>query len=376
MPRLALLLLVACSSKREPPPAPTPPPPVALAPEAFWTSLPELPPGTFDVWVSAETLDEAPIEQQWAFGAQRICAEHDPFVFPIPGREDHVREGIACGRALIEHVPGQVRTFMLEVNRPAREFTSPLYALRTTYAIEDLESLVVGFRKEGLGDTTVLCRPFDPSQQTCAQRRNAYDKAIAIVGGHVIGGTYAALADLIGWSERDRILGLLPDLGARPNSEVDLVPRGSTWMLGPRRFLAFSREESDPLASAIREHARAVVIDNAWGIGSFSLQLVPRCSTKACPERAALADALRTYQQAWAREAPARLVALFDEGGPSAHCTRPVETAMVAAAAKAPVTVTSVVELRVAVKERTDPTCDVAERERIAKAVALVRAAN
>jgi hypothetical protein len=378
MSRLALLLLVvACSSKSEPaatPPPPSPPVPTTPAPEAFWTSLPELPPGTFDLWVHAQALDATPVEQQWAWAAGRLCSEHDPFLIATPGRDDHVREGIACGRAVIEHVPGQLRSFTMEVNRPARDFTSPVFAVRTTLAIEDVEPLVVGFRKETLGTATVLCRTFDPSPLTCAERRNAYDKAIAIVDGYLLGGTYAALADLLQWSDRERLLALLPDLGARAGLDVDFLPRGTTWMLGPRRFLPFSREEATPLAAAIQRHARTVIVDDAWGLGRFSIGLVPRCSTKDCPERAELAAALRAYQQAWAPHAPARLAALFDEAGPDGQCARPIELAMVEAASKASIAVTSIVELRVTTDQRRAPGCGVDDK-RAAAAVARVRAA-
>ena len=387
--RLALALALACSSKRkrqdDPPlvPEKTATPAVAVSPEAWWSALPELPPGTFDVSISSFAL-EGPPEAQWSWVAGAICAEHDAFLFETPMPDSHPREGLRCGRTLIEHLPAGARRYVLDVNRAAHDHPLPLFVVPTTYTgLEAIEPLLSGFHREAVGDATVLCRTFGPSPKTCAERHDPNDKALAVIGNQVIAGAYVALAELLQWSARDRVLAVLPQLAGRA-IEIDLLPRGGTWTIGPRRWLPYSRSEAEVLAEVVRIHARSVGHEVEWGAGSGSITLVPRCSTPACPERAALATALRTYQRAWAAEAPARMRALMDEApGLAADCARPMETAMIEQVTHAEVTATNVVELRfslpagrLAELEKARPaSCHAEDDKRTAEGVARVRAA-
>ncbi|MDQ3367663.1 MAG: hypothetical protein M3680_19755 [Myxococcota bacterium] len=384
-----LALTVACSSKRdrqvEPPtaavPAKTDAAVAVPSGAAWWLALPDLPPGTFDLSIRVITFD-GPVEQQWSWVAGAICAEDDTFMSPSSLRAAHAREGLRCGRALVEHEPAGARRYAVDLNRPAHPHPLPLFVVATTYPdLASVESLLVGFHREEVGDVTVLCRTFDPSTKTCAERLDPYDKALAVVGGHVVGGSYVALGELLRWSHRERTIGLTATL---PGGDLDLLPPGATWTIGPRRLLPYSRDEALAFAEIVRTHARAVGIDIAWGVGTGSITLVPRCSTPACPERTTLATALRLYQQAWAAEAPARMRELMAESpGPDADCARPLETAMIEQVTRAEVTMTDLVELRLSLPagrlaeldRARPPSCRAADDARIAEGVARVRAA-
>jgi len=377
---IALILIVACSSKKEPPaPSPTP----SAKPEWSWASLPDV--EGFDISISAGAFG-GPVEQQWSWVSGAICGEDDPFMFATPSSEAHQREGLACGRALIESAGSAgarsaanaarrsidrakpAQRFVLDLNRAAHQQPLPLFAIPTTYDLDSIAPLLVGFRREG--DT--LCRPFESG----ACGKDPYDKAVAVIGGYVIGGSAVALAEFLAWSDRDRVLAIFPDLATR-ELEVDLQPEGTTWTLGPRRWLPYSRDEAAAFGQSVRANAKAIAMHSAWGAGDESIVLIPRCSSPDCLQRGALADSFRAYHKWWSSEAVARADELLKENpGPEADCARPIEMAMIEAATKAAITVTDVVELHVKadVDKIKQPGCT--DDKQIAEGIARVRAVH
>lgn len=388
-PRVFVVLVLGfgCrgSSDSQPAQAPGSAKPVAAktAPAAGdgWPSLLSLDTGAVYVSASSFAVEADPPEALWSRLAFVVCHEDDPFGMFMalgasasePRDAEHARAGLRCGRAVAAKLPAGSRAHILQLDPAASSFPRPIQIVPTTLAgIADLATELRGFRRETVGASEVLCRPFDPTEQTCAERANEYDKAVAWKRGHLVAGSYVAVARFLAWPDADRVLAALQ--AATGPIELDVVPPETRWTIGPRRWLPYTEGIEREFAAAVRTHARAVGWERSETGGA--IVLAPRCATAECSERDTLLAAFRAYHAAWKTSAPQRMNQLMAENpGPETDCARPAEEALVQAIARAEVkpTPAGFVELRYTLAGSKPASEDCAASDRDARAAAAAR---
>ncbi|MFT3838937.1 MAG: hypothetical protein QM723_18295 [Myxococcaceae bacterium] len=384
---LAVVALGACSGCKHAAPPPDAGPAARARPassEPWWLALPDLPDGGPDL--SVVMIPRAqPDERMYGALSASFCGQDDLFLFERPLLWHDPAAGVACAKRLLELDPKGGVVWTIELDREAHPHALPFQLLATRLAsTAELEPLVRGFHRETVAGFDALCRPFEGPERTCAERNDPYDEVLMVHDGYVISGKYPAFAELLGspwgsWAiaHLSRTAEALP--GGAQAVTFDLIPPGTRWMIGERRWLPYSRrEETDALANAVRTNAKAVAWEESWDEGRALITLVPRCSGAGCPEREALLSAFRTYHQAWAAKASERLEQLFSEAGErDLTCERPHERAMVEAikAARPEATPGGAIVFRYSVGKRPPPTkgCEPPDAEKEQAGIARVR---
>lgn len=384
----AVLPPTATSEPAPPPPsttepaAPAPEPVGDLSsPEARWEPILAFDAGSHDLSIASFALhEEPPLARASAF-SMRFCHGDDPVGAVISlglgatldRNPDQTRAQLRCGAFVAEHTAEGARVHVLELDRTGPP--APLLAIATDLTeIAPFAAHLPRSHAERLGDTDLLCVPFDPG--SCAERNDAYDEAAAILEGHLVVGSYRVLAQLLAWDARPRLFALLRSMSARlaaiADVEVDFLAPGGRWTIGPRRWLPYTVVgSSDDLAETVRTSARAVVWEH--GMREGTILIAPRCAdASACPEAETLEAAFRTFHTTWRETARERMQALLEDGASSA-CSRSEEDAYVAALEQASLARRGTrTVMSYAASSPADPACEEARARTVEGAAARV----